>query len=275
MLSLEKYQAGLVGLAIGENYCKKNSSEQAEIALLVCDCLLANSEIEEYEKKFTEGLGKWSKNSKHETVDLTTYFAAQAMSPFESDSCSQLAFSLPIGFYYHDNIPNVINFARSTAASVTTDSPSQCCTVACSLMALYAFLDVPIGLWGNELISFVQGIDDELLKAIKETTYLCAQHYPVDTFNKYMAAYSEPVLSTCGALYSCMFSPLSYDYALKNAYLVGGNKAANCAVVGGCMGSKLGISKIPTESLLNLPNREKFFEMGQKLFVDKKPENQV
>ena len=151
---LERFQAAMLGLAVGDSMCRTDGkwSEETQIALIVSRCLSLNTSSEEYEKYFSMELAEWGKTQEKDSrnADLATYFAAESASPLENDSTCQVAFSMPVGFYFHKNIPKTIDFARSTAAVITNESSSQCCAVASALMGLYAFLDV---LWGYGAMS--------------------------------------------------------------------------------------------------------------------------
>ena len=276
---LEKFQGGMLGLAVGDSMCRTDGkwSEETQIALIVSRCLSLNSPSEDYEKYFAMELAEWSKTQKEDSrnADLATFFAAESGSPLENDSTCQVAFSVPVGFYFYRNIPKTIDFARSTAAAMTKDSSSQCCAVASALMGLYAILDVPVGLWGNELTSFVKGIDNYLLEGIQMTTLLCAKHKKIDDFNTYLGGFSPAIVTVCGSLFCCMSYPNTIEKALETAVEMSGDNDAIAATVGACMGAKFGLKGISEEKMTRLESKQLILDAAGELFNGSKTTDPV
>lgn len=267
---LDKFKYGMLGLAAGDSMCRTDGkwSEETQISLIVSKCLIDSKNNSEYENLFSSELAEWGKSQKQDNrdADLSTFFAAETKGPLENGSTSQIAFSLPVGFYFYKNIPKTIEYARSTCAIITNDSTSQCCAVSSALMGLYALLDVPVGLWGNELTSFVRGIDDDLLEGIRVTTLLCAKHKKIDDFNKYIKAFDPAIITLCGALFCCMSYPNNSKIAIQMALKIPVDSDAIAATVGGCLGAKIGNQSLTEDQIASLEDKNIILETSNLLF---------
>jgi len=272
----EKFQGGLLGLAAGDMFYPKNNgrySEETQIALEIATLLHQDGN---YEENLPKVLKVWAESHKdNKDIDLMTFFAFENGHPMDSTSGSLAAFAVPAGFYHFRNIPKAIDCARTTIAQITVDSSCQCSCVAAALMGLYAVMDVPFGVWASELMSFVRGIDNDLVDSIKTTMDMSASSEDIESFGKFSKQLNPCESVVCSSLFACVHFHKNFGIAIEVASELSKDPDAATALTGACLGAKFGMKAIPEDLIVRLENKEDILNIGEKLFYGSMKANPV
>jgi len=273
----EKFQGGLLGLAVGDMFYPKNNGKYSEETQIALEVAILLSQDGNYEENLPKALKAWAESHKenNKDVELMTLFALENGHPMDSTSGSLAAFAIPAGFYHFKNIPMTIDCARTTIAQITIDSSCQCSCVAAALMGLYAVMDVPFGVWASELMSFVRGIDNDLVDAIKTTMDMSASSEDIESFIKFSKQLNPCESVVCSSLFSCVHFHKNFRIAIEVAAELSTDPDAAAALTGACLGAKFGIKAIPEDLIVRLENKDAILDIGEKLFYGSMKVNPV
>lgn len=169
------------------------------------------------------------------------------------NSSSPLARAIPIGVLFQNDPATIVGLARGACAITHEDTTPQCGTVAAAMLVSYATSQIPMGLWGNELSSFVSGLDDDILYCVKRATESLHSHGDPASIMASLGDGSDPATALGMALYICAkFRSKGMLSAIKMAKMVK-DPIGSCvvgAIVGACFGVLTGMpraSELPVE----------------------------
>lgn len=283
----DKFRGVIVGLAVGDclgsNSLKGNETmgdgrftEETQQAICVCESVKTEMDEDGFSTSLTANLIKWfeaqkipefSRAPEKSILYSCSMLAKNKKSMLDFDSSVVAARACPVGMYFYDHVPQTIQYARASCLVSHSSSEVQVASVASSLLTLYAMSNVPTGVWGDEVISFASGIDNDFADTIREATNLASNYIePSKAAKSFLSGSRETVAL---ALYSCMITRTFKDAIL--CCLKTGIPERNelAAIVGACCGAKYGIDNIPIEWKEKIEDLSELIKLADKIFDEK------
>lgn len=257
-------------------------SDETQLAMCVSQALLeSNGKFDLFMSKFSKSLIAWREIQEvpdfNRSPDLTVMSACDRLiagfSWQESgipDGFSNAAAprSGPIGLYHIDNIPLIVEFAKSASDTTHNDAQSQVSAVAVALGVAFAAQDVPIGLWANEIMTPISGISPEFDSTLNYATSIIP--YKIDAWQalskEYIGEGYSPSEAVAGALFCCIRNQKSFKNAVLDAVNIRGPSDSIGCIVGAWMGAKLGLEGIPKEWIDKIEAKDALIQCADELF---------
>lgn len=249
----EKFQGCIAGISAGESL-GINYPEWATPGLcsglsgVVLDSLVLNgTDAQKFLVSYRELMSMWYASAQdYESFgDLDRIVRGDQAGPFAFDP-NVVVRCLPIGLYWMDNIPMVVEYSLSMSQITHPATVSLCSSVAGALMVTMAAQDVPTGLWGHEVLSVVSGIDKYFENCIKRAASAAASKLPpnVAFSDKGLGTGKNSAESVMAALYCCMLFPKQPEMAIRASASIPENASFCASITGACLGAAHGIKFI-------------------------------
>lgn len=174
--------------------------------------------------------------------------------------------SAPIGLWFHEDVPNIVQYGIATAQITHADDVARCASVATALLCSVAMRGAPVGTWGHELMDVVGGISDEFSTSINAATSSVGLLSPEEALmgGQLGDGWQGHEAVAC-ALYCCMSSPDDFRKAVLMAANTPGDSDTIACITGALMGARLGMGAIPKEWLGRVEHEEKLLGLADAL----------
>lgn len=156
--------------------------------------------------------------------------------------------SAPIGLWFHEDIPNIVQYGIATAQPTHLDDVSSCASVGTALLCSVAMSGVPVGLWGHELMVVTGGISEDFSRIINAATSAVGTLSPEKALSAGCIGEGwQGHEAVASAMYCCMSCQNDFKAAVLMAANTVGDSDTIACITGALMGARLGIEAIPPE----------------------------
>ena len=269
---------GVSGLPLGGRF-----TEETQLSMCVAEALIEGGrDMEKFMASMAKFVMVWAEAQKspehNRGPDLACLTACERLlagaswkesGVFGAGGNSPATRSAPIGMLLSDNIPDIIDFAIESSRITSFDTEGECGAVSNALITSFALNDVPVGLWANELMMPLSGIEPNFEASLKEAAILVGR--PIPTFlalsGDYIGEGWDPCSVIGGALFCCMREPHDFRAAVLSAVNSVGDSDALGSIVGGWMGAKLGLKGILPEWVAGIEDRDELMALADRLYA--------
>jgi hypothetical protein len=158
-----------------------------------------------------------------------------------------LALAVPLGPWMGlDATPRIVRFGQAVALPFSRDEIVGCAAVGVATMTALAAAGTPVGMWANEVMTVAGGISPGVSTAVETAAELAAAGAsPGKSMSSGALGTGWQAHDAVGcALFCCMSSPASLEGAIEVASWAGNVRGVS-ALVGACMGARLGPGAVP------------------------------
>lgn len=160
--------------------------------------------------------------------------------------------SIPIGLWFHEDVPNIVQYGITTASVTSKSELDHCASVSSAMLCSIAMSGVPVGLWGHELMLVVGGINDEFSRVIDVAIGSVGKVRPGDAM---------PGIDNYEAVAAALCCCMSYPNDFKSAVMMAPPGEA-IAITGALMGTRLGVGAIPDDMMKRVANVDELIRMA-------------
>lgn len=243
-----------LGFVTGEFYSSGNGESRLGDMLCgthpVVEC---GGDLHSFVASSSRYLGEWSAMSAPRTVP-------------------GMARYLPTGAFFYDDLLNSVSWARESCSLVTENPMVHASASAVSLMAMLAMVDVPVGLWMNELSAPLGGVGvpsgspigsrDILIEHLDLANRMAAG---IDQEGTYLGDGRLPHEVVGWSMFCVASAPRDFSKAVLLAGRIPSPVEVS-GIVGALMGARLGEEGVPSAPV---PTRELVLEVADEMFFRK------